>query len=259
MALNQVTIGFGGVGVRIDGSPAVCAALATRFAPFLAGGSEAAIHLEVREREPFEPQLELPSGASRLRWDGEVVRLDSPAGSGFIDVGARRGELDDATGLGAIDAVVRAALSLVLPLDGALLLHGALAGGTAFLGDSGAGKSTVARALGAACDELVIARPSPRGVRLYSTPYWGGRPLVCDGGTLVCLSRGAGTVESLAGAAALRTVLRHAVRYVAWPDAERALLSVATKICQGTRVLAAACPTGEAFLPFLLPALEVAA
>jgi hypothetical protein len=250
--MSGISIAFGGAQVRIDASPRVCDAMQARFAAFVVDGGAPTIRLRVEEREPFEPELELASAARLTRGaDGRVV-LEGTGGRGVVDVEAREGVVHE---LGAVDALVRASLSLLLPLDGALLLHGALAGDTAFVGDSGAGKSTVARALDAACDELVIARPTETGVRFYSTPYWGGRPFHVDGRALVCLSRGSGSFTQLRGAEALRAILRHAVRFVAWPDGDRALFSAAATISSRVRVLEAACPTGEAFLPFLFGAL----
>jgi hypothetical protein len=252
---SGISIAFGGAVVRIDASPRVCDAMQHRFAQFVVEDGPATLRLRVRERERFEPELELASDARLIRaGDGRVI-LEAPGGRGVIDVEMREGLVEDAAGLGAVDSLVRAALSLVLPLEGALLLHGALARDIAFVGDSGAGKSTVARALGAACDELVIARPTATGVRFFSTPYWGGRPFHSDGRALVCLSRGAGTLEPMHGAEALKAILRHVVRFVSWPEGDRALFTVAAEISSRVPVLSAECPTGEAFLPFLLGAL----
>jgi hypothetical protein len=252
---SGISVAFGGAQVRIDASPRVCDAMQARFAPFVVDGGAPTLRLRVEEREPFEPELDLASAARLTRVADGRFQLEGTGGRGVLDVDAREGVVEDAAGLGAVDGMVRAALSLLLPLDGALLLHGALAGDTAFVGDSGAGKSTVARALGAACDELVIARPTATGVRFFSTPYWGGRPFHTDGRALVCLSRGTGSLTPVRGAAALKAILRHAVRFVAWPQGDRALFSVAADLSSRVTVLSAACPTGEAFLPFLFGAL----
>jgi hypothetical protein len=245
----MMELALGGLGVRIDGSPRVLAAMQARFGVF-AGEGRAPIRLRIEEQEPFQPELEHPKAAT-LRLDGTRLYLGGPCGSGEFDLERRQGFVRDATGLGAIDAIVRAALSIMLPLDGALLLHGALVGDRAFVGDSGTGKSTVARALGGACDELVIARPDERGVTLFATPYWFGRPTEAAATAIVCLERGAPSVGRLSGGEAARTLLRHAVRFVTHPGAERALLQLAAQICGRVPVMRAVCPTGEAFLPFV--------
>jgi hypothetical protein len=240
---------LGGLGVQIDGSPRVEAAIAARFGAF---ASEVAprIRLRVEEGATFEPTLELPTATS-LTLDGDRLLLDGPAARGTFDVATLQGVVRDAAGLGAVDALVRAALSVMLPLDGALLLHGALVDdGRAFVGDSGAGKSTLARALGAACDEMLIARPHAGGVGLHATPYWNGRPSQLAARAIVCLERGKPEVGPLAGSAAVRTLLRHVVRFVAHPAAERAVLAIAAEVCARVPVVRAVCPTGDAFVPF---------
>jgi hypothetical protein len=248
----MMELALGGLGVRIEGSPRVLEAMQARFGVFV-GEGRAPLRLRIEEREPFQPELELARTAT-LTLDGARLILGGPAGSGAFDLERREGFVRDATGLGAIDAILRAALSLTLPGDpdgGGLLLHGALVGDRAFVGDSGTGKSTVARELGGACDELVIARPHASGVTLFATPYWYGRPTEVAAAAIVCLERGAPSVGRLSGGEAARTLLRHAVRYVVHPSAERALLQLAAETCARVPVMRAVCPTGEAFLPFV--------
>ncbi len=183
---------------------------------------------------------------------------------GGFDLATRRGFVDDARGLGAVDSLLRVALSLVLPtLDKGrgFLVHGALvpAGdeGLVFTGESGAGKSTVARALGAACDELVVLRPDGT-LTAHATPYWQGRPLERACRRVICLRRSASPVhQPLRGALAARRLARDVVRYVTLPSVERALLELVARACEQTQVIDAACPEGEAFLPYLTRQLEL--
>src|SRR5262249_45909148 len=140
------------------------------------------------ERYPQRPELV----RVRERAPGEIA-IEGPI-RGSYSVPARRGLVDDGEAVGALDCLVRLAPSLELPASGALLLHGAaivrpdgLA--VAVCGASGAGKSTAARALGAACDELVVLRPGADGVEIHATPWWYGSPLRTRCAAVVCLAR----------------------------------------------------------------------
>jgi hypothetical protein len=219
------------------------------------------IELHVRERAVFEPTLERESDATLTLDASSAVTLLGTA-EGRFELATRTGQLDGVAGLGPIDSMLRAALSLVLPEAGALLLHGALVPGadgtaTVFVGRSGAGKSTVARAFGAACDELVVVRPVGDLLRVSATPYWQGRPFEAVCRTLVCLERGTPRVAPVRGAEAARLLARHVVRYVAWPPAERAILACVAAAVGRTAMIDAVCPTGSAFLPFLERALDL--
>src|SRR5262249_44580267 len=122
-----------------------------------------------------------------------------------------------------------------------------------FIGESGAGKSTVAQALGAACDELTVVRPHPRGALLHATPYWLGRPLESEARALVCLGRATRgpSGSRLRGAPAGRAILEHVVRYVCVAATDEVVLSLAADLAMRVDVLSAICPTGSRFLPFL--------
>jgi hypothetical protein len=159
---------------------------------------------------------------------------------------------------------MRLALSAALPLSGGLLLHGAAlvrpdGRAVAVCGASGAGKSTAAHALGAACDELIVLRPGEDGVEILATPWWHGSPLRrrCD--SILCLVRGgeSGLVRHRGGAAA-RTLARHVVRYLALESIEPVILELVRRVCERASVATAACPEGDAFVPFLERSLDAA-
>ena len=196
MELTSLDLEIGGCVARRSASVRVCDAVILRYGPFVVERAAApAMVLEIRESDRFEPALEHGTDAAVEAVGPTAVRLTGGARGGF-DLATRRGFADDARGLGAVDSLLRVALSLVLPtLDErpGFLVHGALvpAGdeGLVFSGESGAGKSTVARALGAACDELVVLRPD--GIlSAHATPYWQGRPLERTCRRVVCLRRG---------------------------------------------------------------------
>jgi hypothetical protein len=220
-------------------------------------GSGAPIVLEIRCRPGrFAPAYEHPvpvtahlTGPDELVFAGELA--------GRYSLADRRGSIE-ATGLGAVDALIRAALSVSLPLAGAVLLHGAAlrneAGdGVALCGDSRSGKSTAAVALGGFCDELIVLRPSEAGVELLSTPYWAGRPLRCHCAAVIGLERGAAApgLGRLRGASIARMLLRHIIRYVAIERVDRAILHSVGAIAERAEVAIASCPEGKAFVPFL--------
>ncbi|MFI5315201.1 MAG: hypothetical protein ACHQ6T_05850 [Myxococcota bacterium] len=225
-----------------------------------------------------EGRIELTvRGRAGHRWDVSArpepvqVRESAPgeitiegAVSGRYSVAARCGYVDDAENVGAVDCLMRLALSAALPVGGGLLLHGAAlvrpdGRAVAVCGSSGAGKSTAAQALGAACDELIVLRPGENGVELLATPWWHGSPLRrrCD--SILCLVRGGepGLVHHRGGGAA-RTLARHVVRYLALESIEPVILELVRRVCERTSVATVACPEGDAFVPFLERWLDAA-
>jgi hypothetical protein len=257
----QGWLNVGGQGLRLQASPEVLRALEARFAAFMGSPSPSAIEIAIEETHPFEPQLEQVAQVVVTR-EGSRLLLSGGA-NGWYDPEQRRGTVHDAAGLGAVDAIVRLALSLSLPPDGGLLFHGAAlamrGGAVALLGASGAGKSTAAAALDGACDELVVVRIDDSAVTLHATPYWRGRPQVAPLRTVVCLERGGATVRRLRGAEAARTLLRHVMRFAAIDVVERPLFDLCAQLCRRVPVEEARCPEGDAFLPFLTRHLEAAA
>jgi hypothetical protein len=183
---------------------------------------------------------------------------------GGYSVATRTGFVADAVDVAALDCLLRLALSLSLPGAGGLLLHGAAlvrphGRAVAICGASGAGKSTAARALGAACDELIVLRPTANGVEILATPWWGGSPLrrPCDSIFLLERGRELG-VDLHRGGRAVRALAPHVVRYLAVESVEPAILGLLARVCERVPVATAACPEGEAFIPFLEQRLDVA-
>jgi hypothetical protein len=255
-------LSIGGEELRLVGSPEVLDAVAERYGPFLTlatrnTSSRAPIILEIRCRpDQFAPAYEQAVEAlARESAPGEITL--GGAVCGHYSVARRQGAIEDASGLGAVDCLLRMALSAALPLDGALLLHGAALrkgreGGIALCGASGSGKSTAAAALGGFCDEYVVLRPTENGLWLYSTPYWAGRPSRTRCATVVCLARGGNPeVVRLRGAATARALAPHVVRYLAVERIDRAVLGLLCSVAARVDVRLASCPEGERFIPFL--------
>jgi hypothetical protein len=253
---------IGGEDLRIAASPEVLGAVAERFGRFTtsespATSSRAPISIEIRCRpDRFLPAYERPIEAMARATSPDEIALEG-AVRGHYSIAARQGVIEDASGLGSVDAIVRIALSAALPLDGALLMHGAAlradhGAGIALCGASGSGKSTVAAALGAFCDELVVLRPARGGMEIHSTPYWAGRPSISRCEAVICLSRGAEPgFAGIRGAMAVRALAPHVVRYAAIERIERAILDLICSLGARVAVKRASCPEGDAFIPFL--------
>lgn len=259
MSLNLT---IAGQAIHIDAPATVLDAVGERYHRFLAPASQSAggrapIRLKIRARPGrFSPTYERPAPIRvREASPGEIAIEGALAGT--FRLAARQGYAEEATGLGAVDGLLRIGLSAALPMDGGFLLHAAALGSPregaiALCGDSGAGKSTAGAALGASCDELVVLRPMPDSVELHATPYWGGSPLRAPCRMAVCLVRGGDPrLLPLEGIAAVRSLLRHVVRYVAIPSIDQAILRLVCRTCERMKVVTAICPEGDAFIPFL--------
>ncbi|PYQ09607.1 MAG: hypothetical protein DMH00_12675 [Acidobacteria bacterium] len=258
----SILLCIGGEQIRIVASPGVIAAVSGRYRPFVTSRTRTSprripIVLEIRCRPGrFRAAYEQPLTIQARETAPGEIRLDGPV-AGCYSLTDRQGWLEGAPGLGAVDALLRIALSTALPLDGALLVHGAALrhdrdGGIVLCGASGAGKSTAARALGAFCDELAVLRLTKSGLHFHSTPYWRGEPVQSSCAAVICLARGGEPgFERLRGAAAARVLSRHAVRYVTVDRIDRAVLDLLCAIGERAGVWLASCPEGEAFIPFL--------
>ncbi len=259
---STLDLSIGGEHLRVIAPRDVLGSIRQRYGAFERSapsppGSGAPIVLEIRCRPGrFAPAFERPVPiTAQLTDTDELVFAGEVAGRySLVD---RRGAIE-ATGVGAVDALIRAALSVSLPLAGAVLLHGAAlrnpAGeGVAVCGDSRSGKSTAAAALGGFCDELIILRLSEVGLELQSTPYWAGRPLRCRCAAVIGLERGAAAPGflRLRGASIARMLLRHIIRYVVVESIDRAILRSGGAIAERVEVAIASCPEGNAFVPFL--------
>ena len=235
-------------------------------APPRRGAGPAPIRLRVQSRlSGFSPHYERPCEVvTRLSSRDEVV-FEGGARGCYAAAG-RCGVVYDAGGVGAVDVLVRTALSVALPLSGALLMHGAAltlgtTDGLALCGASGTGKSTAATAFGASSDEMLVLRPTEEGLEIAGTPYWAGRPLRRTCRDVVCLERGNSVpgVRGLRGGSIVRVLSRHLIRHVAIPRVDSAIISLLGAVATRARVRIASCPEGAAFLPFLEDHLGVRA
>ncbi len=264
----NLRLAIGGEELRIDAACCVLAAMSQRYGCFTVAEDRhqpgrSPIRIEVRERVGgFRPAYERPEEGVVVRCVGDLLSMEGSA-RGAYDVAARRGWVEDVTGLGSVDALVRLVLSASLPLGGGLLLHAAAVRrsaneGLALCGASGSGKSTAAEFFGAACDELVVLRPEATSVEILSTPYWKGLPFRAPCRKVVCLVRGeAPHLRVLRGAEAVRALARHVIRYVPLQHVERAILRLVGEICSRLGVTVAECPEGPAFVPFLARGLAL--
>jgi hypothetical protein len=257
----SLDLAIGGEFLRLVAAPEILDHARRRFGAFEVSThppdtSLTPIVLEVEcPRGRFEPAYERPMPVAVTRAAPGCIVMEGMARGQYWEV-ERRGTIEG-SGLGAVDVLIRTALSIALPLSDALLLHGAAlqrdtGDGVALCGDSGAGKSTAAAALGGACDELIVLRAAGGSLELSSTPYWAGRPVRCRCASVVCLERGgAPGFRRLRGASIARTLLRHVVRYVPIESADDAILNAIGGIAARAQVAVASCPEGEAYLPFL--------
>ena len=112
------------------------------------------------------------------RWDFDVALAGRAARDGQVLYrGAGRCEMSPF----AVDCVLRVMFATLLPRSGGLLIHGCglrhAAVGVVFPGQSGAGKTTLARKAPDAddvlSDEIVAVRKLEDGWRVFGTPFWG--------------------------------------------------------------------------------------
>ena len=263
----SLPLSIGGQDLCLEASPEILESVRLRFGRFEGstsgdGPRQDPIKLEVHARPGgFLPICDRPAAVSVRAVGSQEVVIEGAVRGRYL-VEARRGYIEDAPGPSAVDALIRVALSISTPLDGALLMHAAAiptpsGHGIVLCGESGTGKSTAATAFGGACDELVVLRPAVDRVYLYSTPYWRGFPFRGRCTSVICLERGRASDFALhRGSTAALCLARHVVRYVAIEPISRAILRVIGRICEAARVATAACPEGEAFVPFLRDAIK---
>jgi len=258
--MSQLVLSVGGVSLELRAAEPVIAASRERWAPFtIAAAAERPIVLDVEAASPFDGRYERelpvrvePAGPRALAFTA------SDGCRGRVDLDGASGGLSGARGVAAVDALLRAALSLALPASGALLVHAALvprgAEALVFAGASGAGKSTAAGLLGGVCDEMTVLRPEGDRVQALATPWWRGRAFAAQRSVLYCLRRARGAparVTPLAGGAAVRALMPNVARFTVLPALERQILSLSAAICAAAPVWDASCPEGAAFPPFI--------
>jgi hypothetical protein len=133
-----------------------------------------------RQADSLSRPLAVTSEARALtlsRWDFDVRARATKTRGRLTWTGAGRCELNPFS----LDSLLRVLWSVFLPYDGAALVHACglrhAASGVVFPGQSGAGKTTLARKAPDAddvlSDEMVALAPTPGGWRVYGTPFWG--------------------------------------------------------------------------------------
>jgi hypothetical protein len=165
------------IGLAIETRGAGLASLlAERYAGFVAPGTRT----DWRVQLAVGPALN--GGPDDVRVDGEAdcFRLRRHDFHGTVDTAGRVASLEVATARDTtVDSALRVVMSLVLAVEGGLLVHAASLArgdrGYVFAGPSGSGKTTLARLSGATLlsDELSIVRRRADGVTCHGTPFWG--------------------------------------------------------------------------------------
>jgi hypothetical protein len=173
----QAALQIAGVRIELRGEPAPSSVLED-FGPFahLATPPEATIALDLHTREMAPGPAAFTYARHNLRFelepDGRTARAWTDGTAGPV--------------WAAIELALHAALA---PLGG-FVVHGAagVVDGTAWLfpGESGAGKSTIARGAGfdrVLGDEMAVVRRAAHGFAVWGTPFWSnGRTLPLDPG-----------------------------------------------------------------------------
>src|SRR5262249_47568392 len=110
------TLEIGRLRIEVSSSEEVLEAIASRYRRFVVpSGRTPAVQLTVAAASDFRPEFERPAPVS-LRPIGPGRVALSGAARGEFDLDARAGEVEGILGLGGFDALLRAALSLTLPM-----------------------------------------------------------------------------------------------------------------------------------------------
>jgi hypothetical protein len=253
-------IAVGGVVVRLAGlPPALAAVVRRRYAAFaLPAGGHAAVEIEVAVDGPadvpesvIDETLDVERSCEVER-QGGLVAVRGPRFEGTLDPATRRGRLVTQPALGPLDAMLRAALSLALVDHDGVVVHaaGVARGGRGFVfaGPSGAGKTTIGRALSGwqagapteangpggdvlLADELVVLRLDGAGVVAAGTPFWTGAAVAAPLAGLFLLERGGvAGVRLLEPARGVPALWRELGRYLPVPDLERRCFAILGEI-----------------------------
>jgi hypothetical protein len=262
-------LAVGGVLVRLQAMPpTLAAAVARRYAAFVRpapapalAAAPAAVVIDVDvagAADAVDETLDVERTCAVERRGAEVV-VRGPRFAGTLDPAARRGRVSTPPALGPIDAMLRAALSLALLDHDGVVVHAAGVArrgrGYVFAGPSGAGKTTVGRALSAGpeelllADELVALRLDGDGVVVAGTPFWSGTAALAPLAGLYLLARGgAPGLRPLAAARGVPALWRELGRYLPVPDLERRCFAILGEILRRVPLRELTLPEGLAGL-----------
>src|SRR5262245_16056518 len=107
---DSLHLGIGGVVLRVDAESHVIDAMQVRYGAFTVPDARDPVVLRVSAAAAFRPELERDAGAQVIAGGDGTLRLDGAA-RGSFDLQARAGVIEEVTGLGPIDSLLRAALS----------------------------------------------------------------------------------------------------------------------------------------------------
>gem|GEM_PF-928633 len=177
-SFNDFQISIANLGVRLVSDDAdLLELLMTRYHRYLGGG---AVNLELRlERVPVPGVISWEHISPVFR--NEKIFLSEHPPASFFDLTAGIGQIQlvSARPVDEMDYILRVVFSLVAFQSGGLILHAAgivhHEAAFLFLGESGSGKTTVARLSSGNIilnDDLVLLMPMATGWQVYSTPFW---------------------------------------------------------------------------------------
>lgn len=178
-----------------------------------------------------------------------MVRLRFELNGALLEICDGEARLTGAMNEYTLDSFLRVTISQLLLSARGMLLHAAtvVRDGRAyvFMGQSGAGKSTIARgapAGSALTDEISLVRCHASGWRAHGTPFWGefraaGQNASYPLARIFALQQAPhNRVEKLASREALRALLNCSLFFSAVPEDRQALLSVAAELAESGRI-----------------------
>jgi len=231
---TSVTIGIGGLAVRLEGTGVLSARVRKRYRRFLTDGAPD-LTLRLRVGRDGEHR---PSGMPEVTRAGSGWRILYGAMSARFDGAAGEAEIPPSIWL--VDSLLRIVVGLMLAERGGLLVHGSgvrVGGGVLVcFGPSGVGKTTVARSAEAAdvlCDEMIALLPDGRAL---GTPFHGDYPVCAPlSGPLLALVRlvqgPTDRLEPLSPAVAAQTLLNSTLFFCRDDAVAERLFAAAIQVC----------------------------
>ena len=175
---SEVVVNIGGLPIRfwID-DPSFLRMLTERYAGFVASTAAARFDFDVE----IVPETDGGNGDVRVVWESGQWNMDRGDFHAEWNPETGRGSVRQTANRYSIDCVLRIVHTLLLASEGGFLVHSASAvrNGRAFLfsGDSGAGKTTIARLAPRdttlLTDEISYVCREPEHYRAFGTPFAG--------------------------------------------------------------------------------------